>query len=379
MKIAIVLCSKFNILSPFTRAVGGSESAVCYLAMELAKLGHQITLVSQCDQNIHAFGIRCLPLSIQGQNIEYPECLIKENFDAIIIKNGLPQLGPHLKQHQQHQARLFFWTGHAHNQPPIQAISNPDIAQSFDQIICVSDWQKQQFCQHFGLAPTHIQVIRNAISPFFENLFLDRQELEEAKACPPHLTYTSTPFRGLNLLLTQFPDLAKQIPALGLSVYSSMKVYGLDSEDQKFKQLYEMAHQTPNVHYFGSIGQFELASKLRHHHILAYPNTFPETSCIAVMEAMAAGLKVITTNLGALPETTLGLGELVEFNQLSSEGTAGFSAHINQACQTYSTPQTIDMLYQQVKLMNQEHTWRNRARHWLTLLNMSMQGKKQVA
>jgi glycosyltransferase involved in cell wall biosynthesis len=67
------------------------------------------------------------------------------------------------------------------------------------------------------------------------------------------------------------------------------------------------------VVYRGSIPNSELRAELPTFDILAYPNTFEETSCIAVIEALSAGLRVVTSNLGALPETTEGWARMYPY------------------------------------------------------------------
>jgi glycosyltransferase involved in cell wall biosynthesis len=59
---------------------------------------------------------------------------------------------------------------------------------------------------------------------------------------------------------------------------------------------------------------------------LAYPSTYPETSCIAALEAMAMGASVLTTNLGALPETLAGFGRMVEPSEDSAVLAPRFAA-----------------------------------------------------
>jgi glycosyltransferase involved in cell wall biosynthesis len=118
------------------------------------------------------------------------------------------------------------------------------------------------------------------------------------------LAYASTPFRGLDVLLDVFPRIRAACPDAELDVFSSMRVYGVsEAEDQKqFGALYEKAKQ-PGVNLIGSLPQLELADRLQEARLLAYPNHYAETFCIAAVEAQAAGCGVITSQLGALPET----------------------------------------------------------------------------
>ena len=85
-----------------------------------------------------------------------------------------------------------------------------------------------------------------------------------------------------------------------------------DRERSVCRALSARCRSTEGVDYIGPVPQPELAAELSRAAALAYPSTFPETSCIAAMEAMSAGAIILTTRSGAMPETTAGFGLMIE-------------------------------------------------------------------
>jgi glycosyltransferase involved in cell wall biosynthesis len=110
-----------------------------------------------------------------------------------------------------------------------------------------------------------------------------------------------------------------------LHIWSSMRLYGPDQLDDEYRSLYEFADTLPGVIYHGIVPNEELRLALRDIHFLTYPSTFPETSCLSVIEAMATGCRVVAPYLGALPETTAGYARLYSSRADEDEHAAAFS------------------------------------------------------
>lgn len=349
--------------TPFQRPLGGSQSAACYLTPELAKLGHRVTLATRDAEPKVVRGVRCQPIPT-GQD----DAL--RNADCVVHMGGVmharlaefrAQCGPGV--------RHILWTGHAHDQPFVAPLAQPEIRSVFDGFAMVSEWQADCFHQAFGLDPARIGILRNAVGPAFTDLFGDAGILP-AKAGPPTLCYTSTPFRGLDRLLEAFARVRAAVPDARLEVYSSMGVY--NALVDPFQPLYEMARASPGVTYHGSVAQPALARALRGATMLAYPNTFPETSCIAVMEAMAAGCTVVTSDLGALPETGAGFVDLMPALADPHAHAGAFADRVIQllADRTADPAGTEARLQAQVAYAVAENNWARRAEQWGSWLAM---------
>ena len=286
----------FDGTTPFNKPLGGSETSIVHMARELAACGHDVSVYCSLPSDSETSN---LGISNSG-NSKNPQFLNFDRFfsdcpsarwDALISFRSfdpflLGRVAP----------RMIFWTGDACDQPALKDFDHATLQQNIDLIFCVSKWQKDSFCRMFGLPAEKVVATRNGFC---------------ADLIPPpgprdwtRCAYSSTPFRGLEILLRMFPHMRQRIPTLRLDVFSSMKVYGWSSEAdrQEFGGIYQAAEQ-PGVTWHGSIAQPRLMEHLSRCGLFLYPNTFAETSCMAAIEAQACGAVVITTARGALSET----------------------------------------------------------------------------
>lgn len=90
------------------------------------------------------------------------------------------------------------------------------------------------------------------------------------------LAYTSTPFRGWDLLLDIFPHIRQAVPGTRLKVFSSIKVYHVSdvADQENYGELYRQCQETEGVEYIGAISQTELARELPQVTVKAYANTY---------------------------------------------------------------------------------------------------------
>jgi len=362
MKIAFIdpIPWDYTPLTPRERPLGGSQSALCYLAMTLVEQGHEVSLLNNVATPGDYAGVRC-----SGFAGGIDAAFLRSR-DAVVVLNGA--MGKQLRAGGV-STRLVLWSQHAADQAAVQALKDVNERLAWDGFFLVSDWQAQSYSQGFGIRPERITLMRNAVSPPFKRLER-RREPFFLTGEPPVLFYTSTPFRGLWLLLTAFPAIAKAIPGVRLQVFSSMGVYQLTGDADEYGVLYELARALPGVEYVGSLPQAELAEALGAADILAYPNTFAETSCIAAMEAMAAGALLLTTKLGALPETTAGFGFTIDVAPDSMRIVRDFARLTVAVVETArQKPKDFEMIVARERAhARAAYDWEARAREWVVAL-----------
>lgn len=127
--------------------------------------------------------------------------------------------------------------------------------------------------------------------------------------------YSSSPDRGLDLLLNLWPKVREQVPDAELHYcYSSVydKVAQQNPVIGEFRARIEGLAQQDGVVNLGSLSQPELAKKMEKCLVWVAPSfhtpggqPFYETYCIGALEAAAAGCALVVSDWGALSERVL--------------------------------------------------------------------------
>jgi glycosyltransferase involved in cell wall biosynthesis len=350
----------YTVETPYLRGIGGTESALCYLSIELSKRGHTVSLLTNTSAPGRYRNVECL---------NYKTSLTPDLInaaDVVVVSNEA--CGRILKDEFRARRPLVMWNQHADDQPAIDALEFARERKAWASIAFVSEWQREQFCNIYWIDRNKTSVKRNAISPAFAAATPARPWFKTGQ--PPVLVYTSAPYRGLDVLLNAVPIIRSAIPDMRLRVFSGMATLLVKIEDDPYTDLYARCKSTEGVDYIGPVAQPDLAAELGLAAALAYPSTFPETSCIAAMEAMSAGATILTTRSGAMPETTAGFGQMIEPHEDEPRLAKEFAQMtIDVLAAARTDPDAAEaQRAQQIEFARRNYSWQARVLEWESYL-----------
>lgn len=256
--------------------------------------------------------------------------------------------------------KLIYWNQLSWDQHSVQFLKQEEAVNQIEKIVFVSNWQCEKFREKFNLPGYKCHVIKNACAGVGDRQFTKRDKVK--------LCYTSTPWRGLDVLLRAWELL--QPKNCELHIFSGTLIYGQEYakiEDKNYKELYEKAMALEGVVYRGNVPNEQIREELLDFDVLAYPNTFEETSCIAVIEALSAGLRVVCSNLGALPETTEGWARMYNYRVDKEAHAHLFANLLSEEIEKIRSGELIEQLKKQVEVYKPRWSWDTRITEWQAL------------
>jgi glycosyltransferase involved in cell wall biosynthesis len=271
--------------------IGGSETAAIFMANELARRGHDVTVLAMYDGEENGVKYVHHERALRSPG-EYSSDVFICSRQPIVLSDG----GFEFKS-------SFVWVHDTHcgaDQRVKEGLLKSD------KVLALSRWHKQHLRETYPfLGDGHIIVTRNGIAA---GRFAKPPKKEGNR-----LIFASSPDRGVERLLHLLPRIRATVPDVELHVYYGFETWKKMSEGygdreslsriKHYMDLLTGPMRQPGVHFHGRVGQQELAEAYLASKVWAYPTWFSETSCISAMEAQAGGCVPVTSGIAALNET----------------------------------------------------------------------------
>lgn len=325
-----------------TKSLGGSETAAYYVALELAKVGHRVTLFTASQETGTFDGVK---YEWAGQATEAAPLGDRFTFYAEHTPCDLLLIQRHPRAFERRWAsKVNAWWVHdlaLKRSAPIAQLMNIDV------ILPVSQFHKEQIVSTWGISPDIVKPITNGIDPALFRPYAKDEGFQ--------MVYSSRPERGLEHLVRPggiMHRLAKEAPEVSLVVcgYDNVTPQMADY----YRYLNDCCDALPNVVRVGALTKQALADQMVSSHLLCYPTEFEEVSCITAMEAMAARLPMLTSAHGALPETCKDSGTILV---PLKDGQADEDAFVAQIKALAADPAKWDKLAAKQARAAERYTW----------------------
>jgi glycosyltransferase involved in cell wall biosynthesis len=310
MRIAIVdvlgLAYDGNTVRDF--GLGGSESAVTYMAKELAALGLSVTVFNSCIDSRAKPGIYDKVLyrdlsALDGSGDFY--------YDVLIGSRSVQPFLPNHPRYSKIQAKHKVLWLHDTFCDGDHMVESLVVDRHITELFTLSDWHTAYIlnCDHgrrrnFEVLKRHTFQTRNGIKRHID-------EVDVSQKDPNQFIYNASATKGMVPLLEHvWPRLKALIPQAKLTViggYYRFRDNAAPDAQENTVAAYAAREdlRALNVEFTGVIPQKEIANRLARASFTLYPGAFPETFGISTLESLAYNTPVITTRFGALEETAI--------------------------------------------------------------------------
>ena len=279
---------------------------------------------------------------------------------------------------QSNKQYKILWAHDNCDQP--QLLRLPELVSQIDLIVCVSNWEAEQYIK-YNLAPAEkIVVIPNGVADIFH--------LKSPKS--KTAIYFSGPHKGIAPLPKIWKQVIKNHPDAKLKVFSSHNLYG-EQYEQHFKipehlEAIEELKSLPGVEYSPCIDREQLLPHIQDAAFFVHPNVWEETFCVSMAEAMVCGCYPITSDIGALREVSFNRGKYIPMTGKNTQvGWEPSPKFINEFAQELSRcfdffdkePQTFYAATKELSQITKEtYDWKKIAVGWEKLIQ-GLQGSTQ--
>lgn len=309
------------------------DKSICFYTSPIPEIWHPKTIketgsggaeicVMEIAQRFAADGWRTVVFGTPGEHagvyegVEYwrsEEYLPSEPFKVFVSSRA-----PAPFEVELNAKHKIFW-GHDVNVGPDFAL----IKDKPDKIIGLTQWHTQHMGKLYDIDPDRFAVIPNGLN--LDRFKIDRSDDDSNS---PKFIWSSSPDRGLDVLLGLWPTIRGLYPDAELHIYygwnmidkiiNAMRGRGGQAgyleyiKSQIIGKMYELGNEDGGIYNHGRVNQDELAKAMYKSTFWGYPTQFMETFCITAIENQAAGVIPITSKLAALQETVALKDLLVE-------------------------------------------------------------------
>lgn len=191
-----------------------------------------------------------------------------------------------------------------------------------DKIVALTNWHKEHTKKLYNLEDSRFAVVPNGIN--LERFTKDRSN---DPSNDPKFIWLSSPDRGLETLLAMWPMIRELYPKATLDIFygwvmidkildnyrSAGRSHGpLELLKNRVETQLEKLGKKSGINWAGRVSPDDLAKALYKSNFWLYPTAFMETFCISAIQAQAAGVIPVASDLAALKETVADKSLLIE-------------------------------------------------------------------